>query len=209
MADKLTKSKQYTISSQKLMVGGAIAIGVAAAVAVAVGLVAYNQGKKKAPVCPDPNATRTYNFYPGVDIYSGLANVAYGSADMEQLKMVCDHTAGCVGYNSNKWISNSALNPSQWFAHRSRYGAGSGSYIVDSADPYSAINSPNDPWVYFPGCAISNVQDEVEVFNGTLDELKKHAQENGHIAFSDDGKMYDVITTKNLWNVQSNNSLYV
>lgn len=204
--------KQISMTSnKKLIIGGAILLAAAAVVTVVVGVVAYNEGKKKSPKCPTPKGPRKYNFYPGLDAYSGIAKISASSATPAQLMTACDSASGCVGFNSNGWMGSSVIPVDQWWAHRGRFSVGAGSYIAEEADPYSAINAPNDPWVYYPGCSLVDLVEPTEVFTGTLEELKAHALSNNYVAFSEDGNMYDYdkIPTITTWNVNTAHFLYV
>jgi hypothetical protein len=212
MDSNVEEKTKKMLSEKSVIIGGVVAAGIAAAAVVAVGIGAYYLGKKNCdPVdCPSVVA-RKYNFYPGLDAFSGVASMRSNTLVIPDAEKTCDMMSGgnCAGFNSGGWFSKSVSPVSSWWASRARFAKGYGSYIAETADPFSAINSPDSPWVYFPGCSLNSVQDEVDTLTGTVDELKAAALAAGHIAFSDDGKMYDALPVKTIWIVGQEQSLYV
>ena len=210
---------QGSITKNKAIVIGAVVVGVAAIIVSVTAAVAYGMGKKNCdkkdcPTCPSCKEPRKYTFYPGVDLFSGVADSNFPGCNMQMLAGTCDarNESGmpCIGYNANCYMSSKVLPVEQWDAHKTRFADGTGSFVEEHVDPYSEYNSPNDPWRYYPGINVATKVTPVYVSTDkTLSALKALAEENGYIAFDKLGNCYDELPVMKVWPARTNNDLYV
>lgn len=222
-ATTTTNTPQGVIPKNKAIVIGAIVVGVAAIIVSVTAAVAYGMGKKNrngdngcppCPPCPACDEPRKYIFYPGVDVFSGVADVGLNKCNMPTMIGACDARdksgVPCVGYNSSCWLSGGILPVEKWDAHKTRFADGMGSFIEEHSDPFSEYNSPDDPWRYYPGINIANSVTPVYVSSDkTISTLKTLAIDNGYIAFDKLGNCYDELPVMKVWPARTGNDLYV
>ena len=150
---------------------------------------------------------QAYNFYPGLDMISGVADKGHNPGhSVAEMADICSTTDGCVAFNDSGYFSSVVLPVDQWSSHRARFGTGFGTHVSPQADPYSAMNSPDDPWVYYPGVSFDGAITPVNAApTGTaLDTLRQTALDAGYAAFTPSGVFYATVPIPKVqWPVSS------
>lgn len=206
----MQQQQTNSVSTKKLAVFAIAGLGVAAIAITIAAVIAYNSGKKKAPVCPTcpkPDGSRVYNFYPGVDLMSGTTTTARMTPvpAVDDFKLFCDDMEGCIAFNANGYHAEVILPFSQWDANSQRFATGTGSYLAAEADPQK-----DAALVYFPGVTLQGVMEPVETAPAgtTLNDMTAYASSKGYAGFSKTGLYYDTLVTKNHW-IPNKVGLYV
>lgn len=196
-----SSSKTGTIVLIAALGGAAVLMAIAAA-------YAYNANKKKqhgGGGGNDDNGgdsttsaydSRPYNFYPGLNMISGVADQGKYRDSIENMASRCSTTESCVAFNDSGYFSSVILPVEQWGPVKAHFGIGYGTHVTPQADPYSELNSPDDPWVWYPGVTFAGaITPTTTAPAGTsIETLRQMAADAGYAAFSQSGALYEVVT---------------
>jgi hypothetical protein len=211
---KKSNSKTSTIVLIAVLGGAAVLMAVVAA-------YAYNANKKKQSGGGGSNNgggdddvvsaydQKPYNFYPGLDMIASIADQGQHRDSLENMMDRCSTTGSCVAFNDRGWFSSTILPPDQWEAHKASFGMNYGTHVCPEVDPYSERNSPDDPWVWYPGVSFDGAVTATTVAPAgtSLDSLRQTALDYGYAAFSPTGAFYATVTLpKGKWPVSSSAS---